>query len=123
MTAPRRAARAYIDDLLEFCVRIQQYTAAISFEQFTSNSMVQDAVVRNIELLGEASQQLLQILPDAAARFPAIPFKQMYLTRNRLIHGYTSLRLPAVWQVIEEEIPVLRQKIEETLASFPEDLE
>ena len=112
----------YVDDLLEFCRRIQQYTEAMSFEQFAQNLLVQDAVVRNIELLGEASQQLQQILPGAAERFPAIPFKEMYLTRNRLIHGYTSLRIQAVWQVVEQEIPALRQKIQQALASWPENL-
>jgi uncharacterized protein with HEPN domain len=111
-----------MEDLLEFCARIQQYTESMSFEQFIQNTMARDAVVHNIELLGEASQQLLQVLPDAAARFPTIPFKAMYLTRNRLIHGYTSLRLPTVWEVVEQEISGLRLKIEEALASWPEDL-
>ena len=122
MTAPRRSPHAYIEDILGFCVRIQTYTDGMSFEQFVQNSMVQDAVVRNIELLGEASQQLSQALPDAAARFPRIPFREMYLTRNRLIHGYTSVRLSAVWQVIEDEIPLVREGVEHALANWPADL-
>lgn len=100
-------------------MRIQQYTNAVSFEQFAQNSMVQEAVVRKIELLGEASQQLSQVLPDAAAKFPRIPFREMYLTRNRLIHGYTSVRLSAVWQVLKEEIPLVVQGLEDTLANWP----
>lgn len=122
MSAPRRSPREYVDDLLEFCERVQQYTRGMTFEQFCENSLVRDAVVRNVELLGEASQQLSQALPDAAARFPSIPFREMYVTRNRLIHGYTSLRLSAVWQVIQEEIPLLRKNVESILANWPADL-
>jgi uncharacterized protein with HEPN domain len=84
--------------------------------------MLQDALVRNIELLGKASKQLLDVLPTAPARFPSIPFDVMYATRNRLIHGYSYLRLLTIWQVADHEIPALRAALEATLAAWPDDL-
>jgi uncharacterized protein with HEPN domain len=74
MTYPRRTAVEYLRDMLDFCQRIEQYTAGMSIDDFLANSLVQDAVTRNVEMIGEAARQLLEVEPDMPTRFPSIPF-------------------------------------------------
>jgi uncharacterized protein with HEPN domain len=109
-------------DMLDVCQQIQTYTAGLTLDEFVANRMVQDAVVRNIEILGEAAKQLLEVLPDAVQRFPSIPFRDMYVTRNRLIHGYDSLVLETVWEVAMLEIPSVLASVRSILAAWPLDL-
>jgi uncharacterized protein with HEPN domain len=123
MNQPRLTARDYMQDMLECCRVIQQFLQGQTLEDFFANRMMQDAILRNLEVLGEAAKQLMDVLPDAPTRFPAIPFRAMYLTRNRLIHGYASIRLLTVWDVANEEIPVVHEAVMAILASWPEDLD
>jgi uncharacterized protein with HEPN domain len=67
-------AKDYLLHMLEAADRILEYTAGVTEEAFFSNQMLQDAVVRNIEIIGEAANNLLQVGPDFAARYPSIPF-------------------------------------------------
>ena len=84
--------------------------------------MRQDAIIRNIEILGEASHQLLDVLPDAQDRFPSIPFAVMYVTRNRILHGYASTKPQVIYEVATREIPDVRSAVETTLANWPSDV-
>jgi uncharacterized protein with HEPN domain len=77
MTAPRRTAKAYVSDLTQFSTRILQYVQGKNLDDFLNDTLLQDALIRNLELLGEASKQLLDVLPNAKARFPSIPFNIM----------------------------------------------
>ena len=101
MTRHRVRARDYVEHMLEACQKIQRYTAGKDFIGFLNHSLLQDGVIRNLEILGEACSQLTLVLPDAQTRFPAIPFRTIYSTRNRLIHGYhtvDSKRSGALWK-------------------------
>jgi uncharacterized protein with HEPN domain len=108
--------------MLEACDRITRFTQSETRESFLANTLVQDATIRNLEILGEASRQLRDVLPDAALRFPQLPFAKMYALRNNLAHGYLTVNLGTVWAVVEKEIPWLVPALQSTLASWPADL-
>lgn len=98
--------------------RILRYTSGKSESDFLADSMLQDAVVRNIEILGEAARNVLEVLPDAAVRFPGIPFAAIYATRNHLSHGYFSTNVQRVWNVVVQDVPGLLQEVEAAIASW-----
>jgi uncharacterized protein with HEPN domain len=73
-------------------------------------------------VLGEASRQLLDVLPDAPVRFPEIPLRKMYELRNRLIHGYSTINTETVWRIVRDQIPPTLAAVESALANWPPDL-
>lgn len=89
--------------------RILKY-ASEGREVFFSNSMVQDAVVRNLEIIGEAVKNLPESL---TTQHPEIPWKRMAGMRDKMIHEYFGVNLQLVWEVVERELLALKHKIEE----------
>lgn len=77
--------------------------------------MVQDAVIRNIEIVGEASHNILQVAPDFAARHDEIPWQVVYTMRNRVSHEYHHVDLEIVWKTVRNDLPVLYQQIQAAL--------
>lgn len=113
-------ARDYLLHMLEAADRALEYTSGVSKEQFLANPMMQDAVIRNIEIMGEAANNLLQVGPDFATRYPLIPSAQIYGMRNRVAHGYFAVSLSMIWDSVEKDIPELRQKIAKVLEELQE---
>jgi uncharacterized protein with HEPN domain len=80
--------------------------------QFKGSRLVQDAVIRNLEILGEASKQVDETL---RVRFPHVPWRKMAGLRDVLIHNYFGVDVDMVWRVIEQELPTLSEDIEAIL--------
>lgn len=74
-------------------------------------TMLQGAVVRNIEILGEASNNILKRFPEFAAAHSVVPWEALYYMRNRIIHGYVSIDYELVWAVINKDIPELHHQL------------
>jgi uncharacterized protein with HEPN domain len=108
----KRNERLYLTDIRGAIDRILEYTSA-GREVFFGNSMVQDAVVRNLEILGEAVRGVTEATRKA---HPEIPWKKITGTRDRVIHGYFRVDLDIVWEIVEKELPVLRDKMATLLA-------
>jgi uncharacterized protein with HEPN domain len=108
----------YFGHLLQACDRILQYTSQMMHDQFMEDSMVQDAVLRNIEILGEATRNLMECLPDLQSAYPQIPWIDIYGMRNRIAHGYFFINFELVWTVVVENIPELRQQIATALGEI-----
>ena len=81
---------------------------------FLESSMIQDAVIRNFEIIGEATKCLS---PELKAAYPDIPWKQIAGLRDILIHDYLKINLNRVWGVIEQDLSQLKQTVEEMLQS------
>lgn len=122
-TAGRRALRlaAYLRHIVEAVERIQQYVAGMGADDFAHQPMVQDAVIRNFEIIGEASRNVLRHNPDFAAAHPEVPWQLAYEMRNALSHGYFSVDLDRVWTAIHANLPgfaasvrALLQEVEQT---------
>ena len=114
-------AKDYLLHMLEAVDRVLQYTSGVNREQFFASQLLQDAVVRNIEIIGEAANNLLEVGPEFATRYPSIPFAQIYAMRNRVAHGYFAVSTAMIWDSIEVDIPDLREKILAVLKDLPDN--
>lgn len=116
MTKGSRVAD-YLGHMLEAIERIEEYTADLDEMAFASSRLIQDAVIRNIEIIGEASHKAQQADPAYVAEHPNIPWKVMYAMRNRVSHGYDHVDLELVWKTIHQDLPVLYRLIQNLRAS------
>ncbi|RFU46162.1 DUF86 domain-containing protein [Paraburkholderia sp. DHOC27] len=101
----------YIDHILSAIARIHRYTQGMTNVGFLADELVQDAVIRNLEIVGEAARNIQRDHPSFAAAHSDIPWEEMYLMRNRVAHGYFSVDLGVVWQTLQRDLPELQQQI------------
>ena len=101
----------YLEHILEDIERIGRYTADLEEAVFKQNSLVQDAVIRNFEIIGEASRNISKRYPDFASAHPSLPLAVAYEMRNAVAHGYFSVDLDIVWKTIQRDLPELRKQI------------
>ena len=111
----------YLGHILEEISRLKAVTDGLSREQFMQDTMRQDAAVRNIEVIGEASHNIIAKYPQFAAEHPEVSLKKAYNMRNRVIHGYFDVDLDAVWDVVHTDIPVLQKQVQDILQTLPDD--
>jgi uncharacterized protein with HEPN domain len=102
----------YLGHILEALGRIERYTAGMTSVSFAQSQLVQDAVIRNFEIIGEASRNLRQEYPEFCERHPGLPLESAYGMRNALAHGYFAVDLAVVWNTIAHDLPELRRQIE-----------
>jgi len=96
--------RVYIDHMLDCIARIDEYVE--SKEHFFETRLVQDAVVRNLQVMAESSQRLSLVIKG---NYPEIPWKNISGFRNIIVHDYLGLDLNMIWSVVELELPRLEQ--------------
>jgi len=113
-------AKDFACHILEAAERVLHYTKNVSREQFYADTLRQDAVIRNIEIIGEAANNLFEADPSIAVKHPSIPLAQIYGMRNRVAHGYFSVSLAMIWDTVEVDIPELRLKIQSVLGELQE---
>jgi len=108
----RRNWRLFIVDILESIEKIENYIMGLSYEEFLNDAKTKDAVVRNLEIIGEASNQIPK---EITQRYKDIPWSQITGLRNRLIHGYFVVDYRIVWEIIFKELPQLKCQIKKIL--------
>ncbi len=97
-----RTNRDFVQDVQEAIRRIALYTAEMSYEAFLADTKTQDAVVRNLEIIGEAIKNLSE---DLRHQHSEIPWKSLAGVRDKLIHHYFGVNFDIVWQIITVELP------------------
>lgn len=98
----------YLEDMAEFCDRVLEYTRGMDAAALRADSMRRDAVLRNLELIGEAATHV----PDAIrAAHSEIPWRSIIATRNRLIHAYLGIDADTVWSIVATDVPNLRAQL------------
>ncbi len=104
-----RRDTALILDMLLACRKLARFTKDLNAESFQANDLVQSAVLREFQVLGEAARQL----SDATkGDYPQIPWSVIAGMRNRLVHAYFDIRLDTVWNTIQQDIPPLTAALE-----------
>lgn len=103
-----RHDRLYLYDIIECCARVADYISGVREEDYQVNPMLQDALVRNIEVVGEAVKNLSS---DVKESHPQIAWSQIARMRDKIAHHYFRINLDVVWKTATDDLPALRSEI------------
>ena len=104
MSRDKQRLSDYLGHILEAIERIDRYTENMDEVQFLQSEMVQDAVIRNFEIIGEASHNIENHFPAYAAAHPELPLAFAYQMRNVVAHGYFKVDLEIVWKTVRNDL-------------------
>ena len=105
----------YLEHILEAIRRIEQYSSGMNESAFLESLLVQDAIIRNFEIIGEASRNIDRRYPNYRARHTEVPWMSAYEMRNALAHGYFRIDLKTVWRTIGNDLPTMKAMIHQLL--------
>jgi uncharacterized protein with HEPN domain len=105
----------YVEDIADAMEKAEILLKGVTYDQFESDFRINFAVVRALEIVGEATKRLPMTL---RAKYPSIPWKQMAGMRDRIIHGYDTVDLEIVWDVVRQDIPKIKPRIEQILKDY-----
>lgn len=118
MTRDQQRLSDYLDHIREAIERIFRYVEDIDEAAFLQNEMAQDAVIRNFEIIGEASHNIEQHHSSFAVEHPELPLSFAYQMRNAVAHGYFKVDFEIVWKTIHSDLPTLHEQIHEVLGDL-----
>ncbi len=104
----KRNVSLYIDDIKDSICKIEKYVKGITYSHFRKDSKTIDAVVRNLEIIGEAVKN---IPADIKKKNSSVPWKQIIGMRNKITHEYFGVDVEVVWETIQKDIPELKNEI------------
>lgn len=108
----KREPKFLLEDILECAEKIKQYTKAMTYEEFTEDSKTIDAVIRNLEVIGEAANRLPEEIRDTAAN---IDWHKIRGLRNRIAHHYFGLNYEIIWTATKDDLTDLIREIQTLL--------
>ena len=104
----KRDYRLFLQDILESIGRIEEYTEGYDFETFTKDRKTVDAVLRNLEIIGEAAKHIPESI---RMQHPEIPWKRVIGLRNVVIHHYFGVDLSIIWVIVKKQLPELKNAV------------
>ena len=117
---PSNREAAYLWDMLQAAQRIQEFTAGLSYEGYLDSILIQSAVERQLEIVGEASRRMSE---EFRQEHPEIPWSGIIAQRNVIAHQYEDIRQERIWSVVTEDIPVLISQLEPLIPPLPPEIE
>ena len=109
-----RDYRVYLEDMRQAGGKVQRYVEGLSFEAFALEEKTVDAVVRNLEILGEAAKQVPEAIRSA---HPQVDWYRIAGLRDILLHQYFGVDLAIIWDVVQNKLPILVQQLDQILSS------
>lgn len=117
---PEKNYLVYVLDMAEAIGRIESYCKGVNEGVFSHDTQLQDAVIRCFQIIGEAAGKMPE---ELRTQFPKIPWRKIVALRNLIIHDYANVAYSEVWRVIQEDIPKLRENIEQMKVSLDKSKE
>ena len=105
---------AYLIDILESARAAIEYMGGKSWNEFSKDSLLQDAIVRRLEIIGEAAGR---VSSATQKKYENLPWQAMKGTRNRVIHEYDSVQIDIIWDIVQKDLPVLVKELEKIVSS------
>jgi uncharacterized protein with HEPN domain len=103
-----RTYKVYLKDILDAIENVEEYTENLSFKKFKTNKLVRDAVIRNLEIIGEAAKNIPE---EIRKNHPEIEWPKIAGLRDKLAHNYFEVDMEILWNIIKDELPDLKNKI------------
>jgi uncharacterized protein with HEPN domain len=104
-----RSLKLYFEDILNSCHKIIRYTEGLEYEEFIKDDLRLDAVLRNIQIIGEA---IKQVPPEFRSHYPLVEWRKIARLRDIIAHNYFSLKDEIIWDVVKNKVPLLQEQIE-----------
>jgi uncharacterized protein with HEPN domain len=114
-----RDYRDYLQDILDSIIETKEFIKGMEFEDFVEDKKTINAIVRSLEVIGEATKKIPDSLRE---KYPQIPWKRMAGMRDKLIHEYWGVDLEILWEVINNELPPIEPLIQ-IIQKILEDME
>ena len=114
-----RERQLYLKDIFAAMVAIQKFIGEIDFEAFSADDKTASAVIRKLEIIGEATKNVPE---EIRQNYPQVPWTQMAGMRDRLIHAYFGIDYSLVWETVKSQIPLLQPVIAQILKELEEEI-
>lgn len=108
----KRLFRHYLEDILESVELIENFTEGMDFEKFRGDAKTRDAVVKRLEIIGEAAKNVPKDIRD---KYPELPWSKMARMRDKLTHEYFGIRFDIVWKAVKKSLPEMKPGIKKIL--------
>jgi len=109
----KKADTVYLKHIRDAISRIEGYMKAVGYDDFVKNNLVQDGVIRQLEIIGEATKRLSTEFKN---KYSQIAWKDVAGMRDKLIHDYLGVDLDAVWDTVKKDVPVLKKEVKKFLS-------
>jgi uncharacterized protein with HEPN domain len=119
MNAKPSRTQDYLQHMLDAIERIEAYSAGFDWNAFDGDSRTQDAVIRNLEVIGEAARNVLRHDSAFVTAHPEVPRGKAYQMRNALSHGYAYVDVGTVWRTVQTSLPQLKNQLTVLLTTPP----